>query len=138
MCPVEYRMYADEDIVKRLCTRMSTFGERLAEERQRLGKSQEDLATSGGVLRGAQFNYEKDRRAPDTRYLAGIAEAGVDIRYVLTGLREGAPGVADTGSRYPARDPLCDQIQRLPARERDALKVLVASILGAEHEESGG
>ncbi|MGO4813346.1 helix-turn-helix domain-containing protein [Cupriavidus sp. 2MCAB6] len=71
---------------------MSTVGERLREERQRLDLSQEELGARGGVRKQAQLNYEKGERAPDTGYLLAIADAGVDIAYILTGHRtmEGA------------------------------------------------
>lgn len=81
----------------------------------------------------SQRNYESGRRAPDAVYLAALA-GDMDVRYILTGLREGASNVADTGSRYLARDPICDQIQRLPARQRQAISELVGSILGPEDD----
>ena len=38
-----------------------------------------------GVTKKAQINYEKGMRFPDARYLAALAERGVDVLYVLTG-----------------------------------------------------
>lgn len=69
---------------------MSTVGERLREERQRLGLSQDDFAARGGVQRRAQINYEKDERLPDAGYLAAIGHAGVDVLYVVMGIRAAA------------------------------------------------
>ncbi|QBH95754.1 XRE family transcriptional regulator [Limnobaculum zhutongyuii] len=66
---------------------MKTFGERLKSERIRLSLSQEELANAGGVKRGAQINYEKNERTPDSNYMSSIANIGVDIQYVLTGKR---------------------------------------------------
>lgn len=66
---------------------MNALGARLREERDRLGKSQEEFAAIGGVKRGAQANYEKDERSPDAAYLAAVAEHGVDVLYVITGVR---------------------------------------------------
>lgn len=68
-----------------------TIGKRLKEERERLGLSQADFAAIGGVGRKSQFNYEDGERKADTSYLAGIAEAGADVRYIITGDREGRP-----------------------------------------------
>jgi transcriptional regulator with XRE-family HTH domain len=64
---------------------MGTIGERLSEERSRLGYSQEKLAQLGGVQRRAQIRYEKGERAPDALYLARVAAAGVDVLFVVTG-----------------------------------------------------
>lgn len=63
------------------------FGERLKEERVRLGCSQEAMGAIGGVRKLAQHNYEKGERAPDSTYLAAIAAAGADVLYILTGER---------------------------------------------------
>lgn len=67
--------------------RLSTIGERLRQERDRLGLNQTAFAEVGGVQKRAQINYEKDERYPDAGYLAAIAAAGVDVLYVLTGQR---------------------------------------------------
>jgi transcriptional regulator with XRE-family HTH domain len=66
---------------------LNTIGERLREERERLGLSQPAFAEVGGVQKRAQINYEKDERHPDAAYLAAVAAAGVDVLYVLTGQR---------------------------------------------------
>jgi len=65
-------------------------GERLREERQRLGLTQTALGEAGGVRVQAQRLYEQDKRNPDTKYLAAIAASGVDVLYVITGRREKA------------------------------------------------
>lgn len=62
-------------------------GERLREERTRLGANQEDFAQIGGVNRNTQGAYEKDERSPDVKYLAALAAHGVDVLYVVTGER---------------------------------------------------
>lgn len=66
---------------------MRNFGGRLKEERSRLSMSQIELATIGGVGKTTQINYEKGARNPDASYLTAVAEAGVDVLYVLTGER---------------------------------------------------
>lgn len=64
---------------------MNTFGERLKQERKRLGMTQPDFALVGGVEKGTQINYEQDKRFPDVKYLVAIAAIGVDTQYVLHG-----------------------------------------------------
>ncbi|WP_431483706.1 helix-turn-helix domain-containing protein [Pseudomonas solani] len=64
-----------------------TIGDRLKEERSRLGFNQTDLAAVGGVGKTTQINYEKGAGCPDASYLAAVAEKGVDVLYVLTGER---------------------------------------------------
>lgn len=67
------------------------IGERIREERERLGLSQADFAALAGAHRKSQGNYESGDRYPDAAYLAAIAEAGADVGYIVTGKRDGPP-----------------------------------------------
>lgn len=63
------------------------FGERLKEERKRLKLTQTELAQTGGVGRLAQSQYESEVRAPTTRYLSAIGAAGIDLAYLVLGVK---------------------------------------------------
>ncbi|HEE9899544.1 helix-turn-helix transcriptional regulator [Enterobacter roggenkampii] len=65
----------------------TSIGERLKEERVRLGLSQAALGEIGGVRKQAQLNYEKGERNPDSAYLSAIAKFGADIQFIVTGIR---------------------------------------------------
>lgn len=69
---------------------MNSQGDRLREERERLGLSQLAMGDVGGVKKLAQLNYEKGDRKPDAAYLAAIAGIGADVLYILTGQRSPA------------------------------------------------
>lgn len=75
---------------------MNTQGERLREERERLGFNQTDFAALGGLTKLTQLNYEQNKRAPDGTYLAAIAKVGADVQYIITGQR--------SGERLPSRE----------------------------------
>lgn len=62
-------------------------GERLREERERLSLSQTDFGALGSVSRGTQKAYEQESNSPDLRYLAALEKAGVDVQYVLSGVK---------------------------------------------------
>ena len=64
-----------------------SFGTRLAEERKRLGLKQAEFADLVGTDVPKQSLYENDRRELRADYLARLADAEVDIVYVLTGRR---------------------------------------------------
>jgi transcriptional regulator with XRE-family HTH domain len=64
-----------------------SFGGRLAEERKRLGLKQAEFAALVGTDVPKQSLYENDRRELRADYLARLAEAKVDVIYVLTGRR---------------------------------------------------
>jgi DNA-binding XRE family transcriptional regulator len=86
------------------------FGERLAQERARLGLTQADLAVHAGIARRTQINYERGERAPDATYLHALDARGIDSLFLITGraARDAAaarvgfasPGVAEPGATY--------------------------------------
>jgi transcriptional regulator with XRE-family HTH domain len=69
---------------------MDSIGNRLKEERARIGITQEKMALAGGIQKRAQARYEAGERCPDGHYLSLIAELGIDVNYVLTGRRTAA------------------------------------------------
>lgn len=64
-----------------------SFGERLSEERKRIGLNQKDFSSIAGVTKTSQVNYESGERSPNVNYLQAIESTGVDINYILTGNR---------------------------------------------------
>jgi transcriptional regulator with XRE-family HTH domain len=76
---------------KRPFQEANSLGARLSGERHRLGLTQTELAIRGSVRRQTQAHYERNSRNPDGAYLGAIAEAGVDVLYVLTGRHERQP-----------------------------------------------
>jgi transcriptional regulator with XRE-family HTH domain len=64
-----------------------SFGGRLAEERKRLGLKQAEFASLVGTDVPKQSLYENDRRELRADYLARLADADIDVVYVLTGQR---------------------------------------------------
>ncbi|WP_109078949.1 helix-turn-helix domain-containing protein [Aggregatibacter kilianii] len=63
------------------------MGERLREERERIGLTQAALGAVGGVQKQAQLKYENGARNPTSEYLIEIAKVGIDVSYVLFGTR---------------------------------------------------
>ena len=60
-------------------------GERLRQERLRLGLSQKDFAALFGKKTMAAFRYEKGERVMGQDDLEALNEAGVDVYYLITG-----------------------------------------------------
>ncbi len=103
---------------------MSGLGERLREERKRLGLSQADFGALGGVRANAQGKYEADERNPDSAYLEGLAAAGVDVLYVLTGKRTPvtADGLADDESE------VLNHYRSMPDGDRAAVRRMTTAL----------
>lgn len=66
---------------------INMFNAKLKEERKRLSLSQTDLGKACGVTKQAQIRYEKGERQPDSDYLQKAHKAGVDVSYLITGIR---------------------------------------------------
>lgn len=63
------------------------IGERLKEERKKLKMTQAAFAEAGGIGLSAFKLYESNTREPGAIFLAGIAEEGADVQYIVTGRR---------------------------------------------------
>lgn len=99
-------------------------GERLRNERTRLGLTQNDFAQLGAVNRNTQGSYEKGDRNPDAAYLYGIATAGADVLYVVTGER--VPESASTLNEDEIL--LLNQFRALHEQDRSAVRRIVSAM----------
>lgn len=70
---------------------LTILGDRLAEERGRCGHTQKSVADQLDITARTQIKYEIGETAPDAYYLHGLGEIGVDVTYVLTGVRGSTP-----------------------------------------------
>ncbi|WP_106639375.1 helix-turn-helix domain-containing protein [Allosphingosinicella vermicomposti] len=99
-----------------------TFGSRLAEERKRLGLRQAEFADLVGTDVPKQSLYENGRRELRADYLARLAEARVDVLYVLTGARSDgrllSPDAGEVITLYAA----------LPLQAREAVLALLRGL----------
>ena len=106
-----------------------SFGGRLREERKRLGKSQEVFGGEAGVTKKTQMLYEKEERKPDAEYMAALATMGVDVLYVLTGQRGGAPPLS------PDETALLDNYRHSPEERRRILQETSAAFAESPQRE---
>jgi len=77
---------------------MTSLGERLCAERNHLGLSQAALAEFANTTRRTVLSWEQGKTAPDGFQIMQMADAGVDVVYVLTGQRSGAMLAPDEGA----------------------------------------
>lgn len=71
------------------------IGDRLRAERQRIDLTQAGLAEKAGISKTSQVNYESGMRAPDALYLHAASVVGVDVLYVVTGVRQSGDAPSD-------------------------------------------
>jgi len=65
-----------------------SVGNRLKEERKRLGMTQEAMGLACGVAKRTQILFEQDAHLPGGAYFVAADELGVDVTYVLVGRRD--------------------------------------------------
>lgn len=73
---------------------------RLREERQRLGLSQVDFGKLGSVSKNTQLSYESGASPIPLDYLGRVEMHGVDIAFIVTGVRKSGTNVADQRMEY--------------------------------------
>lgn len=99
---------------------MKSIGSRIRDERTRLGLNQTDFANLAGLSRNAQAHYERDERIPDTAYLAALSKFGVDIMYIINGIKN---------------EP--DNISTEEEQKKEELLCLIGTRLREEREKTG-
>lgn len=62
------------------------------------GLNQDDFGSLGGVTRISQANYEAGKRPCNVDYLAHLGAHGIDVGYILTGVRSTTELPADVAS----------------------------------------
>ena len=103
---------------------MKDLGSRLKEERKRLGLSQQDFGSIGGVEANAQGKYESGERIPRSDYLAALGKKGIDVMYVLSGER--TPIATDTLNE--AERAVITHYRALSDDDREAISQLATSL----------
>lgn len=71
-----------------LAMNMSEFASRLQQERERLGLTPQEFAALGEVNRVTQMRYEVGGSSPTVAYLGLVGQHGVDIIYLVTGMKQ--------------------------------------------------
>ncbi|UUE94848.1 XRE family transcriptional regulator [Comamonas thiooxydans] len=82
---------------------------RFKEERERLGMTQQEMAVLGGSSLRTMQGYESGSFPPKTEFLASVAPAGVDICYVVTGVRN----AHDISHKLPKGDAQFVAVEKL-------------------------
>jgi phage repressor protein C with HTH and peptisase S24 domain len=110
----------------------------LRSERERLGLSQTELGVFGGVGKQSQTNYETGKRIPDVEYVSGIAQAGADIVYILTGERSAVSLPANMAD-WMARSMALDMAKDLDSPPSDFVELPLHDVeLAAGHGADNG
>lgn len=122
------------------------LSERLKEERKRLSRSQDEMAAAGGVAKRTYCNYESGEREPSSGFLAAIAAAGVDLQYVLLGMRSPKEPLRAGITLHevteavltPDEAALLDNYRHAPPEGKAALKAVCTALEKPKHVKKAG
>ena len=102
---------------------MKAVGRRLREERARRWRNGDEFAEKSGIHATSLGNYERGDRAPNAALLLTWHDLGIDIGYVLTGVRW-------SGSVSPEQQRLIDYFDRISVDERNIVLALLSRLTG--------
>lgn len=114
---------------------LQLFFERLKEERDSLGFTQDAMAAKAGISKRSYCAYEAGETAPSAKLLAALASMGVDVAYLLTGERaarvEPASAISE-GDRI-----LLDNFHAAPAQVQSGVKTTLGTFAPAAGQVKG-
>lgn len=108
---------------------------RVAEERKRLGLSQEAVGQMCGVSREMWGKYERGKAVMGTEVLALFVASGADALYILTGQRSGA--VVLTPALKPDEAALLDNYRHSSPEGKKAIKATSDALAKPSSGNSG-
>lgn len=114
---------------------MQHFYDRLIEERKRLALTQDQMALQAKVSKRTYCNYEAGDSAPTAIQLALLALVGVDVQYVINGIKlySGDYPTGGLNSNHEVRQELLsereyallDDFRALGDKEKDAAETML-------------
>ena len=102
---------------------MKNVGRRLREERQRRDETVDEFAEASALHATSVGNYERGERSPNATLLLLWHDIGVDIGYVLTGVRWGS-------KVNQFEQDLIDRYGKLSGEEQAIVSALLAYMTG--------
>lgn len=83
---------------------ISVIGNRIREERERLGLTQPQFADAAGAAKRTLIEWEKGSTSPTAVQLSALYTIGVDTQYILTGQKADSGRVNEHYQNYHNRD----------------------------------
>lgn len=111
---------------------MVSIGERLREERESLGMTQEQLADALSVTKKTQGIYERGQRSPNAEYLSALADIGCDVLYILTGVRQ----VKESLELSVRENCMLANYRALPEEDQAAVQRMTSALAKSVKDES--
>lgn len=95
------------------------IGLRIKEERERLSLTQQGVADAIGVAKRTFIDWEKDRTSPTAVQLSALSDIGIDVLYVVTGVR--SQPIASQSKPSSEKQELMDAFDEMTPEQRRAV-----------------
>jgi transcriptional regulator with XRE-family HTH domain len=107
---------------------------RLREERERIGQGQAEMAAATGVKPRTYQDWERGIATVSAEFLSLAATLGIDVRYVITGVRASEANALD-----PLRRAVLDSFNRCsPEKQIEAVQHMALLAAGVAPGNGGG
>ena len=114
------------------------IGDRLRQERERLGLTQPAFADAAGGKKRTLIDWEKGVSSPTAVQLAALAGIGVDVLYILTGQRTGGASAPAPARAVSEGDRvLLDNFHAAPAQVQAGVKTTLGAFADASAPVKG-
>lgn len=88
------------------------IGLRIKEERERLALTQQGLADAIEIAKRTLIDWEKGRTSPNAVQLSALSALGIDVLYIVTGMRNASlPTVTTESSLTKRQSALLDNYE---------------------------
>lgn len=116
-----------------------SIGDRLKAERERVGLTIAEFGDVAGAKKNTVIDWQNDVSSPPAAKLAALAEAGVDVTYVITGYRGVPVQAQEPPARYSSDAPAVVETTpvEMDADIRTAI-AMVADELRSQHKVVSG
>ena len=108
------------------------LGDRLKEERERLGLTQPEFSEAAGAKKRTLIDWEKGVSSPTAVQLSALAAIGLDVLYVVTGQRAGGAAAVPPARAVSEGDRvLLDNFHAAPAQVQAGIKTTLGAFSAA-------
>ena len=105
------------------------IGLRIKEERERLSLTQQGLADAIQLAKRPLIDWEKGRTSPNAVQLSALSGLGVDVLYIVTGVRNASlPAISTTSSLTKRQSALLDNYENTDEAGKKIIEATAAEV----------
>jgi len=104
------------------------IGLRIKEERERLALTQQGLADAIEIAKRTLIDWEKGRTSPNAVQLSALSALGIDVLYIVTGMRNASLPTVTTESLTKRQSDLLDNYENTDEAGKKIIEATAAEV----------